>query len=309
MTACNVTDVNDMTNINTNINPELLRLLFEQYGALANEIVCGYSVHRPITLRINRLKAERDEVIEALELSGAKIETVGWYDDAVIVRNISQGDIESMDIYKDGKIYLQSLSSMVPPILLLARPGESVLDMAAAPGGKTTQIAALTGGKADITACEKNKIRAKRMKFNLERQGAGRVTVMVCDSRRLDPNFCFDKILLDAPCSGSGTVLHGSCDFTLELYERSRRTQKQLLDKALSLLHPGKRLVYSTCSVLFGENEDVIETALEKKARIIEISNDAFSEIPRLPVKIKGTLCIKPTELYEGFFAAVLEKI
>ena len=95
---------------------------------------------------------------------------------------------------------------MIPPLVLAPRQGETVLDMAAAPGGKTTQMAALSGNAALITACEKNRIRAERMQFNLQRQGATRVSVMVEDARRLDDLFSFDRILLDAPCSGSGTI-------------------------------------------------------------------------------------------------------
>ena len=105
---------------------------------------------------------------------------------------------------------------MIPPIVLDPSPGESILDMAAAPGGKTTQMAALSGGLADITACEKNKIRAQRLLYNLKKQGAGRVTVLETDARRLDSRFFFDKILLDAPCSGSGTVTPGRCNFSEE---------------------------------------------------------------------------------------------
>ena len=83
--------------------------------------------------------------------------------------------IRELECYREGGVYLQSLSSMLPPLLLKPEPGESILDMAAAPGGKTTQMAALTGGRAQITACEKNKIRADRLSFNLNRQGASNV--------------------------------------------------------------------------------------------------------------------------------------
>ena len=146
------------------------------------------------------------------------------------------------------------------------------------------------------------------MRFNLERQGAGRVSVMVCDSRKLDPHFRFDKILLDAPCSGSGTATRESCDFSMELYERSMKLQRELLTKALGLLRPGSRMVYSTCSVLRGENEDVIGS-VKKLARVLPIDISRFEGVPTLPTAAPGTLLVKPTELYEGFFAAALERI
>lgn len=85
---------------------------------------------------------------------------------------MTEKEIKNLPIYEEGKIYLQSLSSMLPPIILEPKEGADILDMAAAPGGKTTQIAALTNNKANITACEKNKIRTERLKYNLEKQGA-----------------------------------------------------------------------------------------------------------------------------------------
>ena len=111
-----------------------------------------------------------------------------------------------MDIYKNGKIYLQSLSSMLPPIVLNPMPKNDILDMTAAPGGKTTQIAALSNNEANITACEINKIRAERLRYNLDKQGASSVFVMLEDARNIDNFFSFDQILLDSPCSGSGTI-------------------------------------------------------------------------------------------------------
>ena len=124
----------------------------------------------------------------------------------MIIEGAREPEIQELPIYREGGIYLQSLSSMLPPLFLAPKAGESVLDMAAAPGGKTTQMAAMTGNQAQITACEKNKVRQKRLKYNLEKQGASGTYVMVEDARKLNDFFSFDRILLDAPCSGSGTV-------------------------------------------------------------------------------------------------------
>ena len=101
---------------------------------------------------------------------------------------------------------MQSLSSMLPPIILNPKEKENILDMAAAPGSKTTQIASITNNNSYITACEINNIRAERLKYNIEKQGVNCAFVMVKDARKLDDFFSFDKILLDAPCSGSGTI-------------------------------------------------------------------------------------------------------
>lgn len=290
------------------VSNELSGLLNEQYGKVVTERIVSGFVRRPVTLRANTLKTSADAVFEILDRRFS-VSRVPWSSEAFIVEGADEGDIRALSEYSEGHIYLQSLSSMLPPIILDPKAGESILDMCAAPGGKTTQMAALSGGRADITACEKNKVRAERLRYNLSRQGAGRVSTMVCDSRNLDDMFFFDKILLDAPCSGSGTVTPENCGFTLELYERSKRTQRELLKKAIKLLKPGHTLVYSTCSVLSGENEDVVSAVLsETGAKLLNIDTELFKGVPLLPTKLDGVITVCPSELYEGFFAAKIEK-
>ena len=142
-------------------------------------------------------------------------------------------------MYTNGEVYLQSLSSMIPVIVLEPKPGENILDMAAAPGGKTTQISAITNNQALITACEKNKIRADRLRYNLEKQGASGVNILNTDASHLDSFFSFDRILLDAPCSGSGTMSIFDKSYNKELVDRSQKTQEELLTKALKILKNG----------------------------------------------------------------------
>lgn len=130
---------------------------------------------------------------------------------------------------------------------------------------------------------------------------------MVTDARKLDDFFSFDKILLDAPCSGSGIInanTNFSKNFTEALIKKSVQNQVTLLTKAIKLLKPGHEMVYSTCSILECENEEVVSRVLSK-AEIIPIKIDG---LPLLPTKIKGTLCIEPNPLYEGFFIAKLRK-
>ena len=232
---------------------------------------------------------------------------VKTFDKQVVLKGIS------LDIYEKGEIYMQSLSSMLPAIILDPKSDENILDMTAAPGGKTTQLVALSDGKACITACEKNKIRMQRMKFNIEKQGATRANIMNEDARKLDDFFSFDKILLDAPCSGSGTLNFNDKDlqtkFTKDLVNRSIKTQKELLQKAVKILKKGGELVYSTCSILKEENEKNLEQLIKNnKLELIPINKDLFAEIPLLPVTLEGTICVCPNELYEGFFVAKLRK-
>ena len=297
------------------VSAYLAQLLRAQYGEeTAERIAQGYAAQRVVTLRANPLKTDAQTVRERLAAQDIETSPVPWYADAMIVRGAREDALTGLDLYERGEIYLQSLSSMIPPLLLGAKPGENVLDMAAAPGGKTTQIAALTGNQAMVTACEMNKIRAERLRYNVQRQGATRVTVMNIDSRNLDDLFSFDRILLDAPCSGSGTVQLGSPrskgQFSREFLSRTTKQQEALLHKALRLLRPGCEMIYSTCSVLTQENEEIVSRVLRKTgALIVPLELAAFDSVPRLPVSIPGTLCVAPDELHEGFFVAKIRRM
>lgn len=289
--------------------PQFLKdLLIEQYGEeISAKIENGYKAQRPVTLRVNNLKTSLEKVKEKLDEAQIEYETISWYEKALIIKNVREEEVRKLEIYENGEIYLQSLSSMLPPIILEPKAGENILDMTAAPGGKTTEIAALTENKAYITACEKNKIRAERLKFNLQKQGVKSANIMVEDARKLSDYFSFDKILLDAPCSGSGTENIFDKNFSKELVERSVKFQEELLSKALKILKPGGEMVYSTCSILKQENEKVLERVLSKgNAQIEPIT---VQDIEVLPSKIAGTITVCPTENYEGFFVAKIKKL
>ena len=286
--------------------------LITQYGEeITQKIIKGYMAKRKTTLRVNTLKTSLHNVIDVLNKNNIKFERVNWYNDALIIENANESDIQNLDIYKNGEIYLQSLSSMLPPLILNPQEKTDILDMAAAPGGKTTQIATIVNNNASITACELNKIRAERLKYNIEKQGA-KAYVMVTDARKIDSFFSFDNILLDAPCSGSGTLNLNTGisekNFSLNLISKSVKAQTALLEKALKILKPGCEMVYSTCSILQEENEKILEKVLSKnKAKIIPEDFES-KDLPLLPTRIMGTLCVAPNELYEGFFIAKIKK-
>lgn len=300
-------------NNSSNIPEFLTLMLKKQYGEdITKNIINGYGVDRKTTLRVNNLKSNINEIKERLLKEKIQYNEISWSKDAIVINE--NDPISKLDIYEDGKVYLQSLSSMLPPIILNPKEKENILDMAAAPGSKTTQIASITNNNSYITACEINNIRAKRLKYNIEKQGVNCAFVMVKDARKLDDFFSFDKILLDAPCSGSGTISLKNENlqkvFTEKLIHKSAEVQLALLKKAIKLLKPGGEMVYSTCSVLSIENEEIVEKALKgTKAKIVPIENDELvKELPLLPVKIEGTLCVSPNELYEGFFIAKIRK-
>lgn len=292
----------------------LIEMLNQQYGEeITSKILEGYSQKRKVTFRVNTLKTSIEKVEEVLKNNNIEFEKVSWSAVTYIVKNVREDTLKELEIYKNGEIYLQSLSSMLPPIVLEPKENTDILDMCAAPGGKTTELASLTNNNANITACELNKIRIEKLKYNIEKQGATSVYIMQEDSRRINDFFSFDNILLDAPCSGSGTLnvedVNLEKTFTKKLIEKSQKAQLELLNKAVKILKQGQEMVYSTCSILNVENEEIVSKILKNnKVEIVPIEFEGKEELPLLPTKIDGTLCVMPTELYEGFFIAKIRK-
>lgn len=289
------------------------RLLKDYEESVVENILTGYK-NKYTTLRVNTLKSNLEEVKEILLKNNINYKSVSWYKDALIIENAKEKDIRALSIYEEGKIYLQNLSSMLPPLVVSPKEKESILDMAAAPGGKTTELSALSNNNALITAIEKDKIRSDRLKYNLNKQGASRVTVLVEDASKLDDYFRFDKILLDAPCSGSGTIdlenISSYKNFSEDLIKKSIERQKKLLLKASKIIKSGGEIIYSTCSILKDENENIVSLLLNNNDfEIVPLDENLFINIPKLPVTIKGTICVCPNELYEGFYLAKIKKI
>ena len=287
----------------------LKKLLSNEYSNnYVYNILDGYNVNRKTTIRVNTLISTFEEVIQFLDKNNISYSAVNDIPNAIIING--SYDITKTKLYENGAIYLQSLSSMLPPLILNPKEDAHILDMCAAPGSKTTQLAALTNNKACITACEFDKIRAERLKFNLNKLGTSRVTVLVKDSRNLDEFFRFDTIMLDAPCSGSGTVLlkeESKQVFNQKVIDKCQKRQILLLKKGLSMLNKNGVLVYSTCSILKEENEQVLKACLNNNFELLPIDKEQY-DLPYLP-SLENTITIAPTELYEGFFVAKIKRI
>ena len=284
--------------------------LDSQYGAQGAEVWAGLEAERVTSCRVNTLKTDRTAVAAAFQAAGLACETAPCYADALVLPHGSEPAIRKLEVYTEGRIYLQSLSAMLPPLLLGAQAGEDVLDMCAAPGGKTSEIVQLTRQRAMVTACEPDRVRCDRLRSNLKRLGCERVNVLNTDARKLDDLFRFDRILLDAPCSGSGTLRPGeSAAFSEKLVVNSARLQRQLLEKACGLLKRGGTLVYSTCSVLRQENEETVRAVLRKPGlRLRPVPPDAFPGLRLLENTLPGTLTVCPDDRFEGFYISVIEK-
>ena len=286
--------------IKENYNTEILSLFSD-----------SITIERPLTIRINTLKTSVNYITKILKDNKIEYEQVKWSNNALIIKKNKEEDLKKMPIYDEGLIYFQSLSSQLPPMFVNPKENENILDMAAAPGGKTTELQSLANNKAQITAVEKNGIRLERLEYNINKLGAKKINIIKKDARFLDDYYTFDKILLDAPCSGSGTLSKENLnDFNEELVTRSVNTQKQLITKAFNLLKKDGILTYSTCSILKQENEEVVKYLLENNsnAEIIHLNLSEFEDLPTIKNDIPGTLTIRPNELYEGFFIAQIKK-
>lgn len=285
-------------------------------------IVNGLNAKKITTFRVNRLKDNTESIKKVLENLDITYSENSNFPNSIILNDHYQKDgfdsstglkITSFSFYKEGHIYLQSLSSMLPVFLLDPHEKENILDMCAAPGSKTTMIQSITNNKVNLTAVELHKDRFEKLKYNCNKQGANAL-LLNKNALDLDDMFKFDKILLDAPCSGSGTLDLSNnrykTTFTKDLITKCVSVQKKLIKKSYKLLNSGGMLIYSTCSLLREENEDMVDFALKNGFDLdfckINIKNNSFSEGSSVNENV--FIKIFPDKFWEGFFVAKLHK-
>ena len=261
------------------------------------------SLERPraVALRFNPMKGERP----VLPFVGAPVpwEPEGFYYDPETR--------PGLHVYHEaGVYYLQEASAMAPVALLDPKPGERVCDLCAAPGGKTTQIAGRMLGQGFLVCNEINPKRAKILSRNIERMGVANALVTNEHPETLASRFpgFFDRVLVDAPCSGEGMFRKEEAavtDWSQETVQMCARRQREILDSAARLVRPGGRLVYSTCTFAPEEDEETVAAFLE--------SHPEFTpELVEAPWFVPGenaSYRMWPHKLLgEGHFAAVLRK-
>ena len=285
-------------------------------------IIDGLTEDKITTLRINNLKTNKDNIKKILNDLEIEFSENPNFDDAIILNNYFQKDgfdsrtslkLTNFTIYKDGHIYLQSLSSMIPVYILDPKEKENILDMCAAPGSKTTMIQSLCKNKVNLTAVELHKIRFDKLKHNCKIQGANAL-LLNQNALDLDDMMKFDKILLDAPCSSSGTLdiknNRYKKNFTDDLINKCVATQKKLIKKSAKLLKKDGLLVYSTCSLLRCENEDIVDFALNNGFNLefcnMKLKSNKFSTGSSVNENVY--IKIFPDKIFEGFFVAKLRK-
>ena len=294
--------------------------LYEQYTPITvDKILTGMLGERNTTLRVNTIKYNIQELMKYLREKNIKFERVSWYNDALIIKNANEKEIQKLDIYEKGYIYLQSLSSMIPPLVLNPKPGEKVLDLTAAPGSKTTQMAAMMKNDGYILANELDKIRCERLQYNVEKQKANIVEVINNRGEKVGEEYQeqFDKVLLDAPCSGEGRFLGNNVGTYRNWSKRTVRElaklQKKLFKSAYTALKPNGMMVYSTCTLNKDENENVLQWAIENfNVKLLDINIDFKEKMQGfndgLDDSINKAIRILPSKNMEGFFVAKLKK-
>ena len=292
----------------------------ERYSPLTvDQILLGLSGERDTTLRVNTLRADVREVMRLFQKKNIKFVRVPWCRDALDLKNADERTIQKLPIYQEGGVYLQSLSSMLPPLALAPEPGERVLDLTAAPGSKTTQMAAMMENRGFLLANELDKIRCERLRYNLEVQGVTIATVCTGAGEKVGQAHPaeFDRVLLDAPCSGEGRFLANKSityrNWSERTVQQCARVQRRLLQSACQALKPGGILVYSTCTLNLTENEQVLDWALQSlPLEMLDLDLQVPGSRPAFAAgyrpAVGKALRILPSRTMEGFFVSKLRK-
>lgn len=265
-------------------NEYLLEKICELFPRKEAEVFIEESEkQRPTTIRINTLLKRRKDVSRLLRGRGVDLDDLSWTDSGCVIFK-SSVPIGATPEYLAGYYCLQGAASMLPVLNMELREGLAVVDLCAAPGGKTTHIAALMENTGIIYANDVNEDRMAGLKSNIQRMGVRNCIVMNMDGRKVNVGKV-DRVLLDAPCSGTGVISKDpsvkTCRTRSEI-DRMATLQKELILHGFEMLRPGGILVYSTCSVLVKENEEVVNYLLTKcpSAKMaqceVDIGKDGF---------------------------------
>lgn len=289
-------------------------------------IMESFCKRHPSTFRANTLKISAHALIEELKKLTIEAEPVPWYENAFILKNVEQKVLSETSWYKEGYLYIQSLSSMIPPLVLEPKPGEKVLDLTAAPGSKTTQIAMMMGNNGELIANDISRVRMYKLAANLQMQGVTIAKTMIKPGEilwKMFPEY-FDKTLVDVPCSMEGRMYTEDPktfqDWSTKKIKELENKQRFLLRSAVSATKTGGTIVYSTCTLAPEENEGIIDWILKKENGALEVEKIDNVAIPFEPPllswkgkvyneEVANTARILPSRHMEGFYVARLRKL
>ena len=278
----------------------IVKRLIKQYGEKETEKICLNSTLKPkTTIRINNLKINRDEFIKKLDELDIEYEKTE-HENFI---NIKTQNIGNMELFKKGYFTVQDESAGLIAVVLAPKEKEMILDACAAPGGKTTHLAELMNNKGYIEAWDFYEHRINKIEENAKRLGVNMIKTKVQDATKLKEDYYekFDKILLDVPCMGLG-VIKRKPDIKWERKEEQikeiSKIQYEILKICSKYLKKNGELVYSTCSILKEENEDVIKKFLDEENFVIKCRKNDEKEIYN----------ILPDANKDGFFICKLVK-
>lgn len=280
---------------------------------------------RQQSIRLNPLRAVPADTLKALQALGFKGVPYEWAENGYTMET-PVSLIRDSEPVMSGAAFIQNAASWLPVLALDPQPGETILDVCAAPGGKTSHIAAITGNKAHITANDSSKARLLKMQANLERLGAQVDDMTLHDAQSLVRHTGgqqFDRILIDAPCSGEGLRTIDSdkdvMGWSVAHIKRLQQEQRRIIGQAWQLLKPGGTLVYSTCTMAPEEDEAVVEYLLrsQEDATVIPLELQLPNRVPavsswngrQFAPELQGCIRLKPSKAIEAFFVCKLQKV
>lgn len=271
--------------------------------------------------RINPLRGGTSKDAQSLAGIGKPYD---WMPDGYSIEGPLEAIRDSKQV-AEGKVFIQNAASWLPVLALNPKPAETILDVCAAPGGKTSHIAAITNNNAVLTVNDNSRVRLAKMRANFTRLDVKPAEMTLFDATQLARKLegrQFDKILLDAPCSGEGMMQYDrDKDFTtwsVAHIKRLQQLQKRLVTQAWQLLKPGGTLVYSTCTMAPEENEAIIDYLLRTRpnARVEPFTLQLPNRVPpvvswngkRFNPAVQRCMRLRPSPHIEAFFVCKLYK-
>jgi 16S rRNA (cytosine967-C5)-methyltransferase len=281
-------------------------------GDAAAAVLEANNAHPPLWLRVNRMRGSLERAQAELAAAGFTVAAHPFAPDALQVAPPT--DVRSLPGFVDGRVSVQDAAAQVAVDLLEPQPGEHILDACAAPGGKTCHILERTRGEAQVTALDFSAQRMTRVRENLERLGlqAQAVIADAANVRAWWDGQPFDRVLLDVPCSATGVIRRHP---DIKILRRAKdipvlaRAQAKLLAAAWTVLKPGGRLLYTSCSVLAAENERVVAGFLERTGDVRDLTPQLTQAWPTRPPGAGPGYQVLPGEAaMDGFYYACLSK-
>ncbi len=280
------------------------------------ENICQVSNLKPlIHARINSLKTTQEELVKELQEQGKVKAKKGEVENFLVLENAK--NIENLSAFKEGKFTIQDEAAGLIPLVLNPKPKDKVLDACSSPGGKTTFMAELMENQGEIMAWDLHRHRVKLVEDTAKRLGLHMIKTEVKDATIYEEKYqnSFDKILLDVPCLGFG-VLKRKPDIKWkrkkEDIEEMKKLQLQILQTCSNYLKPKGELVYSTCSILKEENENIIKQFLKNNSnfKIVKMDLSQYIKEEKIEKNVENGNFIQvyPNEITDGFFMAKLQK-